>query len=256
MSAVFDAYAAYYDLFNSDKDYAAEAAYVAQIVRRHAPGASRLLDLGCGTGRHATHLVSNGFSVTGVDLSPRMLAEAERRKADLPEEAAKRLSFRNGDARTLAFEERFDAVLALFHVMSYQITDADVAALIDAAARHLEPGGAFLFDFWHGPAVLSQGPEVRIKRRSAGGVTAERLAEPELLLAENRVAVNYTIRVDSDPAARPAQFSERHDMRYFFLPELRRFAGEFFEMVGTYAWMSDREPGIDDWSAVATLRRR
>ena len=188
--------------------------------------------------------------------SQRMLTEAERRKSSLPEDAAKRVSFVQGDARTVALEVQFDAVIALFHVMSYQTTDADVEALFDAAARHLAPGGMFLFDFWYGPAVLSLRPEVRIKRRSSNGVNAERLAEPELLLAENRVAVTYTIRVDSDPNARPAQFSERHDMRYFFLPELRRFAGERFEILETCAWMSDGAPEINDWSTVAIVQRR
>lgn len=256
MSVTFDAYAKYYDLLNSEKDYATEARYVARLIRRHSPHAASLLEFGCGTGGHGALLVEDGFSVTGLDSSEAMLAEAERRKDALPAETARKLTLLRGDARTVALETRFDVVAALFHVMSYQTEDEDVSSLIDAAARHLEPGGLFIFDFWHGPAVLSQQPEVRVKRRVGEGVAVERLAEPTLVLAENRVTVTYTIRVDADSRARPAEFSERHDMRYLFLPELRMFARERFEVVETLAWLSEREPGFGDWSAVGVWRRR
>lgn len=256
MSTTFDAYAAYYDLFNSDKDYAAESEYIAELIRRHTPDATQLLELGCGTGAHAAYLIESGFSVTGLDLSERMLDAAHRRRHGLPEHLAAKLYLLHGDVRSVALETRFDAVIALFHVASYQTTDADLAALLDAAARHLPPGGLFLFDFWYGPAVLSQWPEVRIKRRRADGITVERLAEPEVLVAENRVRVTYTIRVDTDPAAREEQFSEVHDMRYFFLPELRRLSRVDFEVVEVCAWHTHREPSVGDWSAMMVLRKR
>ena len=53
----------------------------------------------------------------------------------------------------------FDAVIALFHVVSYQTTEHDLRATFATAARHLNPGGVLLFDVWHGPAVLAQQPE-------------------------------------------------------------------------------------------------
>ena len=78
---VFDAYAAYYDLLYRDKDYAGEAAYVHGLIRRYAPGARDILELGCGTGRHAEALMDLGFRVTGVDRSGEMVARARERAA-------------------------------------------------------------------------------------------------------------------------------------------------------------------------------
>ena len=48
----FGEYAKYYDLLYADKDYAAESAFVGEIIQRHAPGARLLLELGCGSARH------------------------------------------------------------------------------------------------------------------------------------------------------------------------------------------------------------
>lgn len=83
MSQVFDTYAHYYDLLYRDKDYAGESEYVAAHIRKQAPQAKRILELGCGTGAHAEHLARMGYTVHGVDLSKAMLARAEARKAKI-----------------------------------------------------------------------------------------------------------------------------------------------------------------------------
>src|SRR2546428_4293452 len=69
MSEPFQAgYSAYYDLLYRDKDYAAEARFVAELVRRHGgrpPAGVELLDLACGTGRHLIELARLGMVVAG-----------------------------------------------------------------------------------------------------------------------------------------------------------------------------------------------
>jgi predicted TPR repeat methyltransferase len=64
MSQVFDTYARYYDLLYRDKDYAGESEYVAAHIRKQAPQAKCILELGCGTGAHAEHLARMGYTVT------------------------------------------------------------------------------------------------------------------------------------------------------------------------------------------------
>ena len=78
-----------------------------------------------------------GYIVHGVDLSEAMLARAEERKAALPPEVAARLSFIYGDMRTVRTGETYDAVISLFHVMSYQTTNADLEAAFETATVHI-----------------------------------------------------------------------------------------------------------------------
>ena len=224
-STVFNAYACYYDLCYRDKDYAAEAqyVYVASHIRKQAPGAKRILEFGCGTGAHASHLVRMGFSVHGVDSSDAMLARAEARKAMLPDEKAVRLTFAaSGDVRTVQTGATHDVVISLFHVMSYQTSNADLEAAFDTAASHLIPGGFFLFDFWYCPAVLAQKPEVRVKRLEDDHIRVPQIAEPAMYVNENIVDVSYTVFIEEKETGKVEQLKETHRMRYLFLPEIEK----------------------------------
>lgn len=254
--AVFDGYAAYYDLLYRGKDYAAEVAYVASLLQARARGVTRILELGCGTGAHAEHLARMGFTVHGVDLSAEMLLRANKRKASLPLEVAQRLSFAQGDVRTARVVGDFDAVISLFHVFSYQISNEDVEAAFATAAMHLKPGGLLCFDYWYGPAVLSERPSVRVRRMQDTEAKVLRIAEPEIDTSANQVVVNYSIVVEDLAAGRIHQFSERHPMRYFFLPELEKFGQTAFRNPQHFAWMQDARPSERDWAAVSILERQ
>lgn len=255
MSEVFDSYARYYDLLNADKNYEAEANYVLEHVQRHIAKPQRILELGCGTAAHAEYFSKAGYSVRGVDMSEAMLARARVRKDKLPPDIGSRLSFSHGDIRTIRLDETFDVVISLFHVMSYQTSNDDLAAAFEAAAVHLRPGGVFLFDFWYGPAVLTERPEVRVRRLDDETVAVTRLAEPVLYPNTNIVDVNYTIFVTQKASGVTDQIEETHRMRYLFLPELKCYHGKFRE-VGNWGWMTDAQPSDRSWAGMQVLIRK
>jgi len=257
MNQVFDAYARYYDLLYCDKDYAGESDYVAAHIRRQAPQAKRILELGCGTGAHAEHLARMGYTVHGVDMSEGMLARAEARKAALPPEVSARLSFGHGDVRTVRTGETYDAVISLFHVMSYQTSNADLAAAFGTASAHLQPGGLFLFDFWYGPAVLTQRPEVRIKRLEDEDIKVTRIAEPEMHVNENVVDVNYSVFIEVKGLMKVEQVKEKHRMRYLFLPELLRLTdAEVWTDIESFGWMKLKALHQDDWAGTLLITKK
>ena len=110
-------------------------------------------------------------------------------RPQLPAEEAEHLTFASGDVLTVRTGATYDAVISLFHVISYHTINADLEAAFETAASQLTPGGLFLFDFWYGPAVLTQKPEVRVKHLEDEKIEMIRIAEPEMFPNENRVDV-------------------------------------------------------------------
>jgi SAM-dependent methyltransferase len=251
----FAEYAPYYDRMYGDKDYEAEAAFVLGLVRRHCPRAESFLELGCGTGAHAEHLSAAGVRVHGVDRSEAMLERARARQERLPREVSGRLIFSHGDVRHVRIGETFDAVVSLFHVVSYQSSNQDLRECFATAKLHLKPGGVFVFDCWYGPAVLSDRPSVRVKRWQDDQTSVTRIAEPVLHANENVVDVNYTIFVRNRASEVTRVFEELHRMRYLFPPEVSALASmEGLEMIEARAWMSEGQPGLDSWNACFVVR--
>ena len=117
----------------------AEALYVHGLIQHHAPGARSILEMGCGTGAHAAEFAGLGYEVHGIDASEGMLEGARARQASLAPEVAARLAFSAGDVRSFRAGRRFDVVTALFHVVSYQVTNEDLALDICHGGR---PPGA------------------------------------------------------------------------------------------------------------------
>lgn len=103
--------------------------------------ATSLLDIGCGTGRHALELASRGYQVTGVDLSEAMITRARRHAA----ERSLDVDFQVGDARHLPFEQQFDAAILLCEGgFSLVETDEMDVEILESAHRSLKPGGLFI----------------------------------------------------------------------------------------------------------------
>jgi SAM-dependent methyltransferase len=102
----------------------------------------KILDVGCGTGRHAISLAARGFNnITGIDLSPSMIGAAK-------EAAARknvRVDFKVGDARRLPFKNEFDAALCLCEgAFGLLENDSENYKILGAIHESLEKGGIFI----------------------------------------------------------------------------------------------------------------
>ena len=220
MSMVFGRdYADIYDAIYRAKDYEVEVDLIERLLQhRDAPRPCRVLDIGCGTGKHAFALARRGYNVTGIDRSPFMLAHA-RSAAAVGERKAPR--FIEADARRFELNERFDVALMMFTVLGYQHEDADLSSALSTVRAHLEPGGLFIFDVWNGLAVLAQGPEKRTATASEGGAQIMRTSSTRVDPRRHVCRVHFEIsRRDADGAAKI--WSEDHTLRYFVQSELER----------------------------------
>jgi len=252
----FQEYARYYDLLYRDKDYGAETEYLNRLIQTHHPGAATVINLGCGTGNHDFHLRDKGYRVTGIDISADNIALAEEKLADR-KEGIDGLHFMAADICELRLHRTFDAVLAVFHVMSYLTTNAALRAAFRTAGEHLAPGGVFVFDCWYGPAVLTQLPSTRVKRVDADDMSLTRLAEPDIDFNANRVDVHYEIIVEDKQHPAVRRIRETHAMRYLFRPEIENWLGcAGLELENSAEWLSGRPLGPETWGGCFVARKR
>ena len=154
-----------------------EAAFVATLLGL-APG-GRLLDAGCGAGRHARAFARRGARVTGLDLSAELLAEAREKDG---------VGYVLGDVRRLPFAGgAFGHAVSLFTAFGYFDEAGDRTHLTELR-RVLAPGGTFAIDFLNPPHVIgSLVPES--SRESAGLAIRERRR-----IREGRVEKDVEIR--------------------------------------------------------------
>jgi len=224
---VFDeSYASAYDTLYQDKDYEAECDFLEQVFAHYEQAPiNTILDLGCGTGGHAIPLMKRGFAVTGVDRSETMLSEA-RQKAVV--QGIIPCDFIQGDIRDLDLNrayDTYDAVIAMFAVISYQTTNEDLVDTLLTARRYLDPGGLFVFDCWFGPAVLTHKPTDRCKIVERGAERIIRYTSPTLDILQHTVRVTYKVlRLKDDQVL--DETDESHLMRFLFPQEIKHHLEE------------------------------
>ncbi|HEX4410966.1 MAG TPA: class I SAM-dependent methyltransferase [Xanthobacteraceae bacterium] len=222
MSAPYAArYAELYDLFYRDKPYAKEARFIGWVLRKYGiDHGSRILELACGTGEHAVRLSSSGYSVTASDNS-RAMIEIAREKA-IRHKA--QVTFERRDMRKSSGPHCvFDAALCLFDSIGYAQTDAEIGAVFEGVYKRLRPGGLFVVEFWHSPAMLREFEPIRVRRFRDGTSRVLRISETALDKRRSLAHVDYNVyrlRVDSTYD----HFAERHTNRYFTVLEMGRFA--------------------------------
>lgn len=130
------------------RDEAEAALFVDRLLARLRPAAgSRVLDLGCGAGRHARQLAARGFRVTGLDLSASSIGLA--RRLDQP-----RVHFARHDMRVPFGDRRYDCVFSFFTSLGY-FTDAEHTTVVRNIATSLRPRGLAVIDYLNVQAAES-----------------------------------------------------------------------------------------------------
>jgi SAM-dependent methyltransferase len=159
-----------YDLLYRHKDYRGEVEQVAALVQARRPGATSVLDVGCGTGAHLEWFARRYEQAVGIEASARMIEEATI--------ARDGLLVLPGDMRTFALRERFDVVTCLFSAIGYMTTVADLERAIANMAAHLTPGGVLVVEGWVSPDDWIAG------RASADAAVASDLAVARVVVSE------------------------------------------------------------------------
>ena len=210
-----------------------------EFIASQLPEGARVLDVPCGTGRHAVALAERGFAVAGLDISNAVLARAR--------EASPDLDLRHGDMRALPWpDDSFDAVLNLWTSFGYFETQAEDEGVLAEFARVLAHGGVLILD------TINQTAFVRGFRRQAfdelDGVLY--LQEHDYDLVTGRSRARWTFVRDE----KRSELSFDH--RLYTTPEyvvMLRRAG--LRPEAFYGGFDGVELGWDSWRQIIVARR-
>ena len=120
-----------------------EVEFYEEVFREHADGASRILELGCGTGRLMVELAKRGYLVDGIDLSIPMVRHARAK--------FERLGLWNaeafvGDMAKFSVRPRYDAALCVLNTFSHLLTHGEARSHLECVAEALRRGGVYCID--------------------------------------------------------------------------------------------------------------
>lgn len=254
--SVFGNYAKYYDVLYHNKDYLTETNFVLERLRQNGfKDGGRVLDLGVGSGRHAEHIVRTGAAVHGVDFSEGMLRLAEERRRGMAPAHAAALSLTHGDVRSVRIKNSFDAVISLFHVLSYQTSDADIVAMLKTVHAHLPTKGLALCDFWWGPAVEREPPVARERIAESENIVVKRRTRPVWRHDRHVVEVNFDLEARSQDGKLLRSVQETHSMRYFYQTEIETYlADSNMCLIEIGEWLTARPPDAHAFNAYFVAR--
>lgn len=202
-------FVANYDEIYVDKDYGKD---IRDFVAMSGAGsASRVLEIGAGTGNQTLRLAALAASVTAVEIDADFAAAAARKLASVPN-----VELHRGPLDSLA-ASGFDAAAAFFHVLNYV---ADLPAFAAAVAARLQPGAPFIADVWNVDAVERDPPRPETRVKPIRGGEVRQTIEPTLDLPGKRVRLHYDITLARD--GNETRFSEDLDLLLWDRRDLER----------------------------------
>jgi len=164
---LFNSYAKTYETEEYTKGTIKEVGFIEKEINYDK--SIRILDIGCGTGRHSIELAKRGYNVTGIDLSDCML----RRAIDKANNAKVKVEFLKADARDIKFEKKFGLVLMIceggFPLME---TDEMNFMILQSAARALKDSGKLILTTLNGLFPLFHSVKDYINSNSVDGMSS------------------------------------------------------------------------------------
>lgn len=198
-----------YDLIYGEfKDFGSEAREVASLIREKFPRARKILDVGCGSGRHAAFLTEeHGYEVDGLDIQSGFLEIARGRCPDG--------EFFRGDMASFNLGKRYDAVLCLFSSIGYVRTLDRLNLTTRSILRHVSPGGVALIEPWFTPDTFLGG-SVHLHTVDREGLKISRVSRSEVRDRSSMLEFQYLV---AEPS-KIQHLKEVHELGLFTVDEM------------------------------------
>jgi len=243
-------YASIYDSLYSNKNYVKEVNYIIKNIKKKNKSAKNILDLGCGTGTHAHLFGKKGYKTVGVDLSKSMINEAKKKY-----KLNKNLKFIHHDLKKLNLKKKFDVVVALFDILSFQISNSEVSQFFKIINRHINKGGLIFFDFWFKNTVIKIKPSQRTKMIKNKRYKIIRITNPNWNKNKNIIKVNYKMLIQNRLSKKLDILKGFHIMRYYALKEISKYLKNYNIKLLKYLTILDNKIKKNSWSVFVIAKK-
>lgn len=140
----YSEFASLYDWVMDGVKYEMWADYVCRISKRFGVTGTKLLDIACGTGNTSFTMARRGYIVTGLDISPQMLAVAQQKRSSL--DIASQVRFVCEDMRQFSLDETYDVITCLYDSINYLTDPGDLVKTFKCVRAHMKPTSLFILD--------------------------------------------------------------------------------------------------------------
>lgn len=138
---MYEEFAGIYDRMMSEIPYDQWFQKLASYLERQGKKGGHLCELGCGTGEMCRRFSAAGYEVTGIDLSPDMLAAAEQKQ-----KASRDILYLNQDMTDFSLHKPADVVLCICDSINYLLEEQELVQMFSHVRDNLSGDGIFLFD--------------------------------------------------------------------------------------------------------------
>ena len=238
-------YSKIYNQIYKKKNYIKETNYIVALLKKNKILKKNILEFGLGTGNHAKYLIKKNYNVVGVEKSSDMLRFAKT----IP-----KLKCILGDIRNIRLNKKFDAILSLFHVINYMLTNSDINNFFKTANVHLENNGLLVFDTWNDKAVKI-GQLFENKFFKINHYDIEKISCSKNKIKKKIITINFKFVVKKKGKI-INNFLEKHTIRYFSFKEICYFANKNnFKLIHNYNMLTFSKPLKNDKNSCYVFRK-
>lgn len=130
-------FAKYYDKFYQNKDYQKEVNFLKKFINK----TDKIIDIGCGTGTHASLLEKDGYNIDGIDLNQEMLDIAKNRLSS---------NLYNQNILDINLNNKYNIIISMFAVINHLKDTIELEQALLNLKKILLPNGKIIIDL-HNP---------------------------------------------------------------------------------------------------------
>ena len=240
----FNKYSEYYDLFYKNKKYSKEVKNIKKLVKFSKK--DKVLEIGCGTGKHTFELSKYCSQILAIDKSKRMIDVAKKKHLDL------NITFRNNEMFKIDETMKFDKIIMLFHVFSYFSDQKYINKVINKLKLLIKPGGLIIFDFWNSDNIKKDSLRDTTKHIKFFNKIIKREGKIKKI-KKNVYSIKYYFSIFNKDKKKT--FLEKHIMRAFNREDIKKIFKNSFSLINFVNLLTLKKASNKDFSILAIIKK-